>query len=447
MVSTPTEYQLEDFVPYIKFDQDVEGNATSLKWSLVSSSDTSKPLSFNFPVQVKIQQIRTYEGTTGSNVKIKDNDGWKWFEPYTEVSGDVTFDTIDVSKVFRVRFRLMTYMIPEGKDEAEEKRYEWQFINPELTQMNLNTIQRVRTSFDKTGKPDYSTAQLRHMYIGVEENPTPVQYWQFLPENILKMKIPEGSYSLVDETTNKILAMPSNRTLELMPLYDDGVVVGGTYWEVQPYDSETKHWIDFYDNTGALNGKKVTLLYSDGNSAELSIPKYKTVKEQLASIVPCVELVSEDKKLTKVKLRLVVSNDVDTVKKPDYRTDFYARVVDTSGNSVEKFDWKNETSEEIWELDKSYPLDSIQQVYLDVRSYENSEKPVRYRWNFYLSKAKDTEIDPEEETEPTTEPESETKTEDKNVKNVGSSSSGCEIGSGIFGLAILGLTLLRKRSR
>ena len=473
---TPTEFQ--SFVPYVKFETDAEGKATSLKWSLVHSNDISKPLSFDFPVQVKVQQIRTYEGTTGTSITT--NDGWQWFDAETEISGDATFDAIDVSKVFRVRFRFMTYITPEGEGEPKEERYEWQFINPELTQQKLNTIQMVRTSLDQTGKPDYSTAKLRHMYVGIEDNPTVVEHWQFFPENILEnltLKISGGGYSLVDETTDEVLkTVPSGQdeTLELMPLYDNGVVVGGTYWEVQPYNSETKHWIDLYDDTGALNGKTATLIYSNGVSNDFSIPKYKTVKEQLADIVPYVELVSADGKLTQVKLCLVASNDVNTAKNPDYVTDFDARVIDTSGDVVEKFEWKNDTHEETWTLDKSYPLDTIQRVRLDVRSYEYSEEnPARYRWNFYLSKVTDAGTDPVPNTETDTKKDTGTDTEKKTEEtkqteqtndsktdtdskpeptpennNIGGSGGGgCETVTGFWGLAILGIAFLLRRSK
>ncbi|MBQ3345715.1 MAG: putative Ig domain-containing protein, partial [Synergistaceae bacterium] len=113
-----------------------------------------------------------------------------------------------------------------------------------------------------------------------------------------------------------------------------------------------------------------------------TIPRYKSVSEQLASCVPYIEVTSEDGKITAVNYKLVNPQDTSTALQPSYRTDFRISIMHSDDSSILRSSWYNNTNQGTWTLDEPEALSNVSFILVRVQYHESGNEFLDYQWDF-----------------------------------------------------------------
>ena len=410
-----TEEQLDSGVLYFEFIRSGDV-VTGVNWSVVKASDTSTPVPQDFR-----RRFNTFEVWNYDEEKILYDSPRLYIEPGATPKGIYEFSTpIKEADIWRVRTRLYTY------DETVTKHYSWYYY----AQTDPGIYLWKRHASDASlvnGKSDYSTAKFSNVFFSVESSNTiDTEARHFTDTG--RVTIPGGGYTLVDADTGETLStVTGDATMKLR--FDTEGGIGDSYVEYWPID-DSGNLTAFAGTETALNGRTITWTFP-GELAELSgngvIPNYKTTAEQLALGVPYVEVISEDGYITAVNYKIVTASDTATAIAPSYRTDFRFYFDRAEGKDVwantYRPGWIRNTASGTLTLDIPQPLSIVKRIRVRLRSYEDSENPVVYQWNFTPSSANTSTSTP---------------------SSGGGSSGGCEAGFAFASVVILA-AFMKKR--
>ncbi|MBQ3402499.1 MAG: hypothetical protein IJG65_03860 [Synergistaceae bacterium] len=367
-----TQEQLASFVPYVEFVGDAE-KYTGLKWRVVSSSDLSAPVSQDFRMRVRIQNVFTdgYNNLyRGSWVNI----------PAGEVpEGSLSFDEpINVGEVFGVSVRLGTF-----EDTTEgQRRYEWRFFtsggNPELS-VSHNSWAALTN-----GKSDYSNVKFMGLALTAGGSRRPATAEHFTAAG--QITIPGGNYTIIsDDDIGEELGSVSAGTDRTFTLKMSGGVNFGAPWvEYQPVNDGGEYILLGGNAETGLNGKTITWTFPAALNMNGSgvLPAFKPVSEQLTSGVPYVELTSSDGKITGATWRIVRASDTSTpIAQPSYRTEvmlFFDNPYGEIFSTAPAISSMSGTAE----LPEPVPSSELVRVRVKFWTYEDEAHPVAVQWSF-----------------------------------------------------------------
>ncbi len=377
-----TQEQLENHVVYFEFIRSGE-NVTGINWRVVKASDTSTPVLLDFPVQFLRLRVWNFD-----EEKMLDIKAGFYIDAGQTPEGVLMFDDpIKESDIWYVMTNFRTY------DEEVEKAYNWHYYVPsEPASLYLWSHHASNASL-VNGKSDYSTTKFSDIFFDVETaNAVITDSGHFT--NAGRVTIPGGGYTLKDSDTGTILStVPAgtDKTFALNPY--SGMKIGDTYVEYEAVDDGGKYLEFSEEAESSLPGKIITWTFP----AELNmngsgvIKSFKTTAQQLTSGVPYVEVVSEDGYITALNYKIVTANDTATAITPGYRTDFNFRIYRTE----KKFDLENSynvgtasnKASGTYTLETPQPLSTMKRLRVRLTSYEDSDNPDIYQWNFYPASA------------------------------------------------------------
>ena len=366
-----TQEQLDSFVPYIEFIRS-GSKVTGLNWRVVNPSDTSKPVSQDFNMEFQVD-----------NASRKGWDEFYW-SPWVQIpagetpEGTLTFyEPIEESEIWLIEVNLNTF------DEDAEKIHTWKFSRLDEPELSLwSTYESDAKLID--GKSDYSDATFYGLTLTVEtDNSILAEAKHFTDAG--RITISGGGYTLRDDDTEEIIASVDagkDMTFNL-----------GMYRELHI----DKSWLEY----GLRNGDSRVVVLAGGAETELggrtvtwtfpaelnmdgsaTIPRYKSVSEQLASCVPYIEVTSEDGKITAVNYKLVNPQDTSTALQPSYRTDFKISILHSDGSSILRSSWYNNTNQGTWTLDEPEALSNVSFILVRVQYHESGNEFLDYQWDF-----------------------------------------------------------------
>ena len=415
-----TQEQLDDFVPYVEIVS-ADGKATGVNWRLVKSSDVSKAVSRDYEIKVRVAAWDGY-GTDYYGSRVTKSSG-------QTLAGTETFNN-PISDLFCVEVTLYLPDYLPGRNI-------WRFYNFQEEKASL-WVNHVNNASLVDGKSNYTDASLEFVYLSTMDNDRIAEAKYFTDTGTIK--IPAGTYTLKSDVTGNTLntvTLNNDTDFNLRMHYE--VDLGDDWIEYQPVSDDGTP-LAFAGNgvENLISGKSISWTFPDelklNMSGKADAPKLKTTQEQLETGVPYVEVVSSDGKITAIKYKIVTSSDLSTAITPSYQTDFRLYVRHNNGGTYQS-DWIKNSSQGTWNLDESQNLSDINRITVRLRSHEDEENPFVCQWNF--SPASANNQDTGDKTDNKTEEETSTS----------GSSGGCELGFGIFGLAVLGIALLHKRSR
>ncbi|MBQ6114053.1 MAG: putative Ig domain-containing protein [Synergistaceae bacterium] len=375
-----TQEQLENHVVYFEFIRSGE-NVTGINWRVVKASDTSKPVSLDFPVQFRRLRVWNFD-----EERIVDLKPSFYIEAGQIPEGVLMFDDpIKESDIWNVMTKFYTY------DEPVEKGYLWHYYAPSEPASLYLWIRHASDASLVNGKSDYSTAKFSDVAFYLP-NSSPVIAEAKYFTDAGRVTIPNGEYTLKDADTGETLStVTGNTALKLK--FDAEGTVGGEYLEYHTVNDNGRFVALAGRAETDLNGKKLTWTFPaelnlDGSG---TVPNYKSTAQQLASGVPYIELVSEDGYVTAVKYKIVTASDTSTAITPAYRTDFtfyFDRNEGLEGSSNSYMtDRLRNVASGTYTLDVPQPLNTVKRVRVRFRSYEGSDNPDIYQWNFYPASA------------------------------------------------------------
>jgi len=373
-----TQEQLASYVPYVEYISS-GSQVTGLRWRMVNPSDTSKALSFDYPVDMCINSVRN-----ASNNTLYSGE-WKLIEAGNVVEGTETFSTpIDESEIFNIRI----YFNPYEPDAA--KNYLWYFCKPLTPEPYIGENFMFRASM-VNGKANYSSARFASLFFDIEADII-AEARHFTAD--ASVTIPGGGYSLNDDNTGKELdvTVPEGTDKAFKLRMHRGVAPGDSYVEYQPIDENGVN-LDFSGGAEKLAGRTLTWTFP----AELrlsgsgTISSFKSTSQQLAEGVPYFEIVSRDGNITAINYKIVTASDTSTAVTPSYRTDFQLRFDRIIDDSVEgkyyRSSWINRSASGTWTLEKPQPLSNMESITVRYRTWENPNKSILYHWEFYPAEA------------------------------------------------------------
>ena len=382
-----TAEQLEKHVVYFEFVRSGE-NVTGINWRIVKASDTSTPVSLDYPANFYRFRIWNFDGE-----RIYDFAPSFYIRPGQTPEGVLTFDSpIQESAIWRIMTMLITY------DEECEKEYKWNYFTPTEPEMTLWNHHVSEASL-VDGKSDYNTAKFSDIFFDVETANAVITDSRHFT-NAGRITVPGGGYTLKDTETGETLSTVAAGTdmIFALKIYPN-MQIGDTYLEYEAVDGEERVLEFAEDSESSLPGRTVTWTFP----AELNmngsgvIKNFKTTAQQLASGVPYVEVVSKDGYITALNYRIVKASDTATAITPGYRTDFNFRIYRTKKkifdlpNSYNAGTARNTASGTLT-LGIPQPLSTVKRIRVRLRSYEDSDNPAVYQWNFYPVEPEDLPV-------------------------------------------------------
>lgn len=371
-----TQEQLNNGVLYFEFIRSGD-LVTGINWRVVKASDTSDSAVQNFRIRFNSFEVWNYDEEKICNVRPK-----AYVEAGEIPEGVYTFDKpIKESEILRVRTRLNTY------DEEAEKTYSWYYyveLDPDMSLWHRHASNASLVN----GKSSYNNAKFANLFFSHESRAPLIMTETKHFTDSGSVTIPGGGYTLVDADTGETLStITGNTTLKLR--FDSEGAIGDEYLEYWPVN-DSGRLVSFAGGaeTG-LNGKTISWTFPSELNLDGSgtIPNYKSTVEQLSSGVPYIELVSEDGYITAVNYRIVTASDTSRAITPLYRTDFRFYFDRADGKDVwantYRPGWLRNTASGTLTLDIPQPVSIVQRVRVRFRSYEDSNNPAVYQWNFY----------------------------------------------------------------
>ena len=370
-----TQEQLDSCVLYFEFVRSGDV-VTGINWRVVGASDTATPVPQDFRMRFATFEVWNYDED-----KISRRNPQIWIEAGQTPEGVYEFDSpIKDSDICRVRTRLYTY------DEAVEKCYSWYYYKPSEPDMYLWRRHASDASL-VNGKSDYSNAKFSNVFFSIESsNPLTTEVKYFTDAG--RVIVSGGGYTLVDADTGETLStVTGDTTMKLR--FDAEGGIGDEYLEYWAVD-DSGNFVAFAGGaeTG-LNGKTVSWTFPAelGLDGSGTLPSYKSTAAQLSSGVPYIEVISEDGYITAVNYKIVTASDTSTAITPAYRTDFRICFDRAGGKDVwantYRPGWIRNTASGTLTLDIPQPVSIVKRIRVHLRSYEDSDNPAVYQWNFY----------------------------------------------------------------
>ena len=393
-----TQEQLNEYVPYIEYVRDGT-KVTGLKYRLVVSSDTETALPAENYTNVFFNIWGTNWNFLTYTSEEEKHSEWHAFPPGDKVEGTVSFDEpVEESDIWAAEI----WFTNDVMGNYNNKAYHWYFFDNKLTP-NIY-LWRPHDSQARfiNGKSYYRGAKFAEvdMYIEAENIIAEAKY--FTDEGTLT--IPGGGYTVIsDDETNEVSSkavldnIASGRDMTFgLRMNTNGTnrsYIGKTWAEYGPADDSGRDVAFAGGAETGLNGRNISWTFPADLSMDGSatLPNFKSTAEQLAGIVPYVEAVSSDGKLTALNYRLVASNDTSTAVTPSYRTDFrfYIESLDLeTGGVIRLFrgNWVKDTHSGTFTFSEPIPMEQIYNVQVRLKSYEDSREPI-YIWHFYTAEA------------------------------------------------------------
>lgn len=429
-----TAEQLTSFIPYVELTlSDDNSTVTGFKWRLVKSPDLTTAISFDREMRVR---LTSYHESISSR-----NFGWQTINSGVTASGDCTLTAeITSDDIYYLRVRIM--------DVPENKEYEWRFFNPDSEVFYLWVNHRAHISLDKDNKPHYESAKFAFIHFDTNVDNVPVESDDFVKGSIT-LPASSSSYNVVEyRNLGKVLETVSAGTTKTFTLATTKgfVLFNRSKIEHRIYSGDVE--IEFAGSgaeTG-FNGRNVAInLPSLGwNGETITLPAFKSVRQQLQTYVPYIELTSSDGKLKGVKTSFVLSSDVTKTGKPADFYDFSILVCDKDNNEIDGTDWTQEISDDVT-FSPDIPASEVDSIRVRYRRAEPTELMTAHQWNFYVTGVAS------EDFVPVTPDSSDTDSDDSggssSTVTPGSSGGGCMVGSSALALAALGMFMTLKRSK
>ena len=374
-----TQEQLNKCIPYFEFIRS-GSDVIGINWRIVRASDTLTPVSQDFALRLNYFEMwdsnynQIYSGRPKARVEAGEIP-----------EGVFMFDeSVNASDITRVRIRMDVY-----KSDIDEN-YTWNFYAPAQKSMLYMWSRHASDALLVDGKSNYNSAKFANVFFELEDNYPVICEAKYFTE-AGRINVSGGDYTLKDaDTGDTIGTVTDDATFKLR--FDAEGAIGDEYLEYWPVDDNGRFVAFAGGAETGLNGKTITWTFP-AELAELNgsgtIPKYKSTAEQLASGVPYVEVISEDGYITALKYRIVTASDTSTAITPSYRTNFRfcfdrAEGKDVWANTYLSA-WQRNTASGTYTLDIPQPLSIVKRVRVWFRSYEDSDNPAVYQWNFYPS--------------------------------------------------------------
>lgn len=376
-----TQEQLNSCVLYFEFIESGD-LVTGINWRIVKAPDASTPASQDFAVNFGRFTLQDYNGN-----RIYDGRVRRWINPGETPEGVYMLDSpVKESDIWKVRTKVFTY------EDGAEQCYVWFFAKSTEPEMILWNSHYSDASLIN-GKSDYSTAKFSQIFFDIETaNLIMTDSRHFTDAG--RVTVPGGGYTLANLTTGETLSTVAAGTDMTFPLRNHpDAEIGGSYVEYDVADSSGRLLAFTGGAESSLPGRTITWtlpaeLNMNGSGV---IKSYKTTAQQLTSGVPYVEVVSKDGYITAVNYRIVIASDTSTAITPAYRTDFRIYFDRATGKDVwastYRPGWIRNTASGTLALDIPQPVSIVKRIRVRLRSYEDTDNPAIYQWNFYPASA------------------------------------------------------------
>ena len=429
-----TAEQLTSCIPYVELTLSNDNSTvTGFKWRLVKSPDLTTAISFDRPMSVR---LRSYHESIASQ-----NFDWQTIDQGVTASGDCTLTAeITSDDIYYLRVRIM--------DVPENKEYEWRFYNPDSERFFLWVNHRAVISLDKDNKPHYETAKFSLLHFDTNVERHPVESDDFATTGTITLPASSRNYTVVEyRNPDKVLETVSAGTSKTFPLtpYKDVVSFNRSNIDHIIYSGDVDIEFGGGAETG-FNNRNVSLYLPTlgWNNDTITLPAFKSVRQQLQTYVPYIELTSSDGKLKGVKTSFVLSSDVTKTGKPADFYDFRILVCDKDNNEIDGTSWTQEISDDVT-FSPDISASEVDSIRVRYRREEPYHLWTAHQWNFYVTGVAS------EDFVPVTPDSSDTDSDDSggssSTVTPGSSGGGCMVGSSALALAALGMFITLKRSK